>query len=50
MGQYQVNDRTSVQVNVNNLFDETYYSNNAWSAGFVYAEPRNARVTLRSAF
>lgn len=50
MGQYDLTDQTSVQINVNNLFDETYYSNNAWFAGFVYAEPRNARVTLRHAF
>lgn len=50
MGQYEINDRTSVQLNVNNVFDETYYSNNTWFAGFVYGEPRNARVTLRYAF
>ena len=50
MGKFDVNDRTSVQLNVNNLFDETYYSNNVWFAGFVYGEPRNARVTLRYAF
>ncbi len=50
MGKYDVNDRTSVQLNINNLFDKTYYSNNVWFAGFVYGEPRNARVTLRYAF
>ncbi len=50
LAQYDLNDRTSVQLNVNNLFDKAYYSNNAWFAGFVYGEPRNARVTLRYAF
>lgn len=50
MAQYELTDRATVQLNVNNVFDETYYSNNVWFAGFVYAEPRNARVTLRYAF
>jgi outer membrane receptor for ferric coprogen and ferric-rhodotorulic acid len=50
MGQYKVTDQTSVQVNVDNVFDKTYYSNNLWFAGFVYGEPRRARATLRHAF
>ncbi|CAN7278131.1 TonB-dependent siderophore receptor [Phenylobacterium sp. LjRoot225] len=50
LANYDLTDRTSIQLNVNNLFDKTYYSNNAWFAGFVYGEPRNARVTLRYAF
>lgn len=50
LGQFDVTDRTSVQLNINNVFDKTYYSNNAWFAGFVYGEPRNARLTLRHAF
>lgn len=50
MGQYKVTDRTTVQLNVDNVFDKTYYSNNVWFAGFVYGEPRRARVTLRHAF
>jgi len=50
MGQYKVTDQTTVQLNVDNVFDKTYYSNNAWFAGFVYGEPRRARVTLRHAF
>jgi outer membrane receptor for ferric coprogen and ferric-rhodotorulic acid len=48
--QFDVTERTSLQLNVNNVFDKTYYSNNAWFAGFVYGEPRNARLTLRHAF
>jgi outer membrane receptor for ferric coprogen and ferric-rhodotorulic acid len=50
MAQYDLTDRATVQLNVNNVFDEPYYSNNAWFAGFVYGEPRNARVTLRYRF
>ncbi|KQW68132.1 hypothetical protein ASE17_06640 [Phenylobacterium sp. Root77] len=50
LAQYDLTDQTTVQLNVNNVFDETYYSNNAWFAGFVYAEPRNARLTLRHTF
>jgi outer membrane receptor for ferric coprogen and ferric-rhodotorulic acid len=50
MGQYKVTDRTSVQLNVDNVFDKTYYSNNVWFAGFVYGEPRRAKITLRHAF
>ena len=50
MAQYDLTDQTSLQLNVDNVFDETYYSNNAWFAGFVYGEPRNARLTLRHRF
>lgn len=50
LAQYDLTDQTTLQLNVNNVFDETYYSNNAWFAGFVYAEPRNARLTLRHTF
>jgi len=50
MGQFAVTDQTSIQLNVDNLFDKTYYSNNAWFAGFVYGEPRRVRLTLRHAF
>lgn len=50
MGQFKVTEQTSVQLNVDNVFDKTYYSNNAWFAGFVYGEPRRVRATLRHAF
>ncbi|MBO9710599.1 MAG: TonB-dependent siderophore receptor [Caulobacter sp.] len=50
MAEYRINDRVSAQLNVNNVFDKTYINNNAWFAGFVYGEPRNARVTLKYAF
>lgn len=50
LAQYDLTEQTTLQLNVNNVFDQTYYSNNAWFAGFVYAEPRNARLTLRHTF
>lgn len=50
LAEFDVTEQTSIQLNIDNLFDKTYYSNNAWFAGFVYGEPRNARVTLRHRF
>ncbi|MGA0605175.1 TonB-dependent siderophore receptor [Phenylobacterium sp. VNQ135] len=50
MAEYQINERVSAQVNVNNVFDKTYFSNNAWFAGYIYGEPRNVRVTLEYKF
>lgn len=50
MAEYAFNEQVSLQLNVNNVFDETYFSNNEWFAGYIYGEPRNARVTLRYAF
>jgi outer membrane receptor for ferric coprogen and ferric-rhodotorulic acid len=50
MTEYQINARVSAQLNVNNIFDKSYINNNAWFAGFVYGEPRNARVTLKYTF
>ena len=49
-GRYTLNHRTSIQLNVNNIFDETYYNNNGWFAGFIYGEPRNFRASLNYAF
>lgn len=50
MAEYQINDRISAQLNINNVFDKRYFSNNAWFAGYIYGEPRNVRVTLDYAF
>ncbi|RDD69891.1 TonB-dependent receptor domain-containing protein [Paracoccus versutus] len=48
MVRYDINDRWSAQLNVNNLFDKTYFTN----AGSIatYGEPRNAMLTLVSRF
>ncbi|MNS49954.1 Fe(3+)-pyochelin receptor precursor [compost metagenome] len=48
---YQINRNWSAALNVNNLFDKTYYQTvgaPAW--GNVYGEPRSAMVTLRGNF
>ncbi|MGK6355840.1 TonB-dependent siderophore receptor [Sphingomonas sp. DT-207] len=50
MARYDLNEQVSLQLNVDNLFDQTFFSGNSWFPGFVYGEPRNARVTLKYAF
>ncbi len=48
MARYDLNDRWSAQINVNNLFDKKYYSQ-ALDQSF-YGEPLNAMVTLAARF
>jgi len=50
MAEYAVNEQVSLQLNVNNVLDETYFNNNQWFAGYVYGEPLNAHLTLDYAF
>jgi len=50
MARYALNEQVSLQANVDNLFDKRFFSGNVWFPGFVYGEPRNARVTLKYAF
>jgi len=50
MARYDLTEALSVQANVDNLFDKRFFSGNVWFPGFVYGEPRNARVTLKYAF
>lgn len=50
MAAYDLTDELSLQLNVNNIFDKTYYNTNSWFGGYIYGEPRNARVTLRYGF
>jgi len=46
--QYRINHNLSVQLNVNNLFDKTYYSTiYDVNLGNYYGDPRNFAVTLR---
>jgi outer membrane receptor for ferric coprogen and ferric-rhodotorulic acid len=47
---YDVTAQLSLQLNVNNVFDKAYYNTNSWFGGYIYGEPRNARVTLRYGF
>jgi len=51
MARYAFNERTSLQVNVDNLFDETYYSS-FWNPGYgnFIGAPRSASLTLRTTF
>jgi outer membrane receptor for ferric coprogen and ferric-rhodotorulic acid len=45
---YQVTKQLSVQANINNLFDRTYYS---WLSDYaVYGEPRNVSVSANYTF
>ena len=47
-GRYQFTPQLAMQVNINNLFDETYYS---YFDGYgVYGEPLNATTTLTYSF
>ncbi|MGE4431997.1 MAG: TonB-dependent siderophore receptor [Sphingobium sp.] len=50
MGAFDVTEQLSLQVNVNNVFDKTYYNTNSWFGGYIYGEPRNVRATLRYGF
>ncbi|WP_328825555.1 TonB-dependent siderophore receptor [Pseudomonas sp. S37] len=49
MARYQVNDHLSAAVNVDNLFDEKYYSGMGGSYGH-YGTPRNANLSVRYDF
>jgi outer membrane receptor for ferric coprogen and ferric-rhodotorulic acid len=50
---YQASEQLDLQVNVNNLFDRTYYSsvaNGAYSPYDIYGDPRNVKLTARYSF
>jgi outer membrane receptor for ferric coprogen and ferric-rhodotorulic acid len=50
MARYDISDDFSLQLNVDNLFDKRFYSGNSWFPGFVFGEPRNAKLILRHRF
>lgn len=50
MASYRINDHFTASVNVNNLFDKTYYNRVGFYNGLHYAEPRTASATLRAVF
>ncbi len=50
MAKYDINDETDVTLNVNNLFDKTYYTRYGFYAGAIYGDPRSMSVTLRTQF
>ncbi|MET0355650.1 MAG: TonB-dependent receptor, partial [Cellvibrio sp.] len=48
MAQYDINEQLTVQLNLNNIFDESYYES-SWGT-FTYGEPRSARFKLSYRF
>ena len=46
MARYAISKQVSAALNVNNLFDKTYYSGFSWDHG-VYAAPRNVMLSLK---
>ncbi|HEX8610616.1 MAG TPA: TonB-dependent siderophore receptor [Telluria sp.] len=47
MGRYQITRQLSAAVNVNNLFDKTYYRKVGFYNGGYYGEPRSVSANLR---
>lgn len=47
---YQINNHWAASVNLNNLFDKTYYTSVGSNNGNFYGEPRNVMLTLRGDF
>ena len=50
MARYRFNEKLSASLNVDNLFDETYYRRVGFYNGGYYGEPRKVTLTLRAAF
>lgn len=50
MAKYQVTPALSAQLNINNLFDEKYYTNIGFYSQLAYGAPRNANLTLKYDF
>jgi outer membrane receptor for ferric coprogen and ferric-rhodotorulic acid len=48
MAQYDFNKNLSLQLNLNNIFDEKFYES-SWGT-FTYGEPRSARLTMNYRF
>ncbi|WP_417465899.1 TonB-dependent siderophore receptor [Kordiimonas sp.] len=50
MARYDITDQLSLQANVDNLFDKTYYSQIGFYSQLAYGEPRRITVKARYAF
>jgi outer membrane receptor for ferric coprogen and ferric-rhodotorulic acid len=50
MARYDLNNQLSMQLNVDNLFDETYYSQIGFFSQLAYGEPRNINLNLKYKF
>lgn len=49
MAKYQLDKHTELQLNINNLFDKTYYEGIGTNL-MVYGAPRNAMLSMRYSF
>jgi outer membrane receptor for ferric coprogen and ferric-rhodotorulic acid len=50
MARYEVSDQLSLQANVDNLFDKTYYNQIGFYSQLAYGEPRSFTVKARYSF
>ncbi|OYO28686.1 TonB-dependent receptor [Janthinobacterium sp. PC23-8] len=50
MARYVFNSRLSAVLNINNVFDKTYYSGYGLYGSSHYGDPRNAQLTVRASF
>jgi outer membrane receptor for ferric coprogen and ferric-rhodotorulic acid len=50
MARYDLDDQLSMQLNVDNLFDKTYYSQIGFFGQLAYGEPRNISLNLKYQF
>lgn len=51
MARYRISERAALQLNVENLFDKTYFDGISWPRhGNTYGAPRTATLTLRADF
>ena len=50
MARYDISSNLSAQLNVDNLLDETYYSQIGFYSQLEYGQPRNITATLRYRF
>ncbi|KZN56515.1 TonB-dependent siderophore receptor [Pseudoalteromonas luteoviolacea] len=51
MARYDVTDHLSVSLNVDNLFDKSYYNSiSSWNGGVTWGEPRNWKLSARYNF
>ncbi len=50
MAKYDIKDNLSIQANINNLFNKTYYSNIMYGTRYRFGEPRNVTLKLNYTF
>ena len=50
VARYRFNENLSAQLNVDNLFDKTYYRRVGFYNGGYFGEPRRVTVSLRATF